>query len=75
MPTASLPELLSLPAKERAELAIALWDSLSDAQRQSELSLTAEQSAELDRRWAQHLASPETALAWGDVRRRLGGGG
>ena len=73
MPTTSLPELLNLPAKERAELAIALWDSLSDAERQADLSLTEDQSAELDRRWAQHLANPDTAVRWDDVRRRLRG--
>ena len=74
MPATSLRELLSLPARERAELAMALWDSLSDTQRQADLPLTDEQSAELDRRWAQHLANPDTAVRWDDVLRRLRAG-
>lgn len=46
----SLSELLKLPAGERAELAMALWESLSEAERKGELELPAEQAAELDRR-------------------------
>lgn len=71
MPSASLSELLRLPAGERAELAIALWDSLSDVEREVELSLTPEQEAELDRRWAEHLRDPSAAVPWDEVRRRL----
>ena len=47
----SLPELLRLPAGERAELAMVLWESLSEAEPEGELELTAEEAAELDRRW------------------------
>ena len=36
----SLSELLKLSAGERAELAMALWDSLSEAEREGELELT-----------------------------------
>jgi putative addiction module component (TIGR02574 family) len=50
MPSSNLAALLKLPADERAELAMALWDSLTDRGRESELELTAEQQAELDRR-------------------------
>jgi putative addiction module component (TIGR02574 family) len=67
----SLSELLKLPAGERAELAMALWESLPDAEREGELELTAEQAAELDRRWADHLQRPESAVPWADVRRKL----
>lgn len=73
MPSTKLPDLLKLPPRERAELAIVLWDSLSGAEREAELSLTPEQSVELDRRWAQHLANPDTAVSWDDARRRLWG--
>ena len=73
MPPASLSDLLKLPAQDRAELALALWDSLSDVQREAELSLTPEQEAELDRRWAQHLEDPASAAPWDAVRRRLWG--
>jgi putative addiction module component (TIGR02574 family) len=71
MPSSNLAALLKLPADERAELAMALWDSLTDQERESELELTAEQQAELDRRWADHLANPESAIPWEEVRRKL----
>jgi len=71
MPTRTLSELLKLPAEERAELAMALWESLTDAQRAAELALTPEQETELDRRWAEHLENPDTAIPWDEVRRKL----
>ena len=71
MSPSSLSQLLKLPAEERAELAMALWESLSDSEREAELALTPEQEAELDRRWAEHLANPETAIPWEQVRRKL----
>ena len=71
MPSSNLANLLKLPADERAELAMALWESLSDQERESELELGHEQKAELDRRWAEHLANPESAIPWEDVRRKL----
>ena len=67
----TLTELLKLPSGERAELAMALWASLDDARRGAELALTAEQAAELDRRFAEHESDPSTALPWEDVRRKL----
>jgi putative addiction module component (TIGR02574 family) len=63
--------LIKLPAAERAELAITLWDSLSDAERDAEFVLTPEQATELDRRWAAHLDDPSSAIPWAAVRRRL----
>ena len=50
--------LLKLPALERAAIAMALWDSLTDAERDAKLVLTPEQEMELDRRWAAHLKNP-----------------
>lgn len=67
----TLTELLKLPSGERAELAMALWASLDDAQRDANLVLTPEQSDELDRRFAEHQADPSTAIPWEDVRRKL----
>lgn len=67
----TLSQLLKLPAGDRAELAMALWESLSDAERHAELALSDEQAAELDRRWADHVADPQTAVPWAEVRRRL----
>ena len=70
----TLSELLKLPPGERAERAMALWESLSDREREAELALTPDQEAELDRRLAEHLADPGSAIPWEEVRRRLLGG-
>jgi putative addiction module component (TIGR02574 family) len=71
MSPSDLADLLKLPAGERAELAIALWESLTDEERNTELDLGPEERAELDRRWAEHLANPGSAIPWQDVRRKL----
>ncbi len=71
MSPTDLAELLKLPPDERAELAIALWESLSDEERDAELALGPEELAELDRRWAAHLKDPETAVPWKEVRQKL----
>lgn len=71
MPSSNLANLLKLPADERAELAMALWESLTDAERESELELSPDQQVELDRRWNEHLANPESAVPWEEVRRKL----
>ena len=68
------PDRPKLPASERAELAMALWDSLTDAERDAELALTSEQAAELDRRWADHVENPASAIPWAEVRRKRQGG-
>ena len=70
----TLAELLKLPASERVEIAMALWDSLTDAEREAELALTPEQEEELDRRLAEHVANPDSAIPWEEVRRKLAGG-
>ena len=75
MESSTLSQLLKLPAGDRAELAMALWESLSDAEREGELELTDEQGAELDRRWTEHLANPSSAVPWSEVRRKLLGRG
>ena len=71
MSSNTLSELLKLSAAERAELAMALWNSLTDTEREGELALTAEQQAELDRRWAEHLQNPDSGVSWHEVRRKL----
>ena len=71
MAATNLSKLLKLPAEERAELAMALWETLTDTEREAELALTPEQGAELDRRWAEHLENPDTANPWDEVRRKL----
>lgn len=46
MAQGTLAELLKLSAADRAEIAMALWERLSDADRGRELALTPEQAAE-----------------------------
>ena len=55
-------ELLKLSPRERVEIAMALWESLTDGEREAEFGLAPEQEAELDRRLADHLASPSSAI-------------
>jgi putative addiction module component (TIGR02574 family) len=69
----TLKILLELPPGERAEIAMALWESLDETQRDAELALTPEQAQELERRLSEHLADPSTAIPWKEVRRRITG--
>ena len=71
MASSPLSELFKLPAADRAELAMALWESLSDSEREDAFELTDDQRAELDRRWSEHLANPGSAIPWSEVRRKL----
>jgi putative addiction module component (TIGR02574 family) len=67
----TLTKLLELPATERVDIAMALWDSLTPAEQETEFELTPEQSTELDRRLAEHVADPASSIPWDEVRRRL----
>ena len=67
----TLTKLLELPAAERIDIAMALWDSLTPAEQEAEFDLTIEQRAELDRRLAEHIADPSSAIPWDEVRRKL----
>lgn len=71
MDSTTLSQLLSLPASDRAELAMALWESLSESEQDAQFTLTDEQIAELDRRWAEHLKNPNSAVPWSEVRHKL----
>jgi putative addiction module component (TIGR02574 family) len=67
----TLAKLLELPATERVDIAMALWESLTPAEQEAEFDLTPEQRAELDRRLAEHIANPASAIPWDEVRRKL----
>jgi putative addiction module component (TIGR02574 family) len=67
----TLTKLLELPATERVDIAMALWDSLTPAEQEAEFDLTPEQRAELDRRLAEHIADPTSAIPWDEVRGKL----
>ena len=67
----TLAKLLELPATERIDIAMALWDSLTPVEQEAEFDLAPEQSAELDRRLAEHIADPASSIPWDEVRRRL----
>lgn len=47
------------------------WNSLTEEEQEAAFVLTDEQKAELDRRWAEHLADPDSAIPWETVRQRL----
>jgi putative addiction module component (TIGR02574 family) len=66
-----LEDLLKLPPAERAEIAMALWDSLEPADVEAFMPLADEQKAELDRRSAEAEADPEGGIPWEQVRRDL----
>jgi putative addiction module component (TIGR02574 family) len=67
----TLAKLLELPATERVDIAMALWESLTPAEQEAEFDLTPDQRAELDRRLAEHIANPASAIPWDEVRRKL----
>jgi putative addiction module component (TIGR02574 family) len=66
-----MASLLKLPAADRVELAMALWDSLGETDRESVVDPTADEIAVLERRSDEHRADPSTAIPWSDVRRKL----
>jgi hypothetical protein len=67
----SLSELLKRPVGERAELAMALWESLSEAEREGELELTPQEGAALNRRWMERVQRHESSMPCDEVRRKL----
>ena len=60
----------SLPISERIELVEDIWDSIAEETADS-LAITGEERAELDRRYAGHLADPSSSVPWEQVRQEL----
>jgi putative addiction module component (TIGR02574 family) len=63
-------ELLKLSPAERIQLAEDLWDSIA-AQPELLPPLSDDQRVEIERRVAEHVSDPGSALTWEDVRTRL----
>ena len=63
-------ELLKLSPAERIQLAEDLWDSIA-AQPELLTPLSDDQRVEIERRVAEHVSEPGSALTWEDVRARL----
>ena len=66
MNTHLLDQARQLSLQDQLELVEALWDSI--AQRNAAPLPTDAQTAELDRRLADHQANPNDVLAWSDVK-------
>jgi putative addiction module component (TIGR02574 family) len=66
----TLAKLLELPATERVDIAMALWDSLTPAEQGAECDLTPEQRAELDRRLASSSEERDSAVVLAERLRR-----
>ena len=59
----------ALPLDDRLRLLYDLWDELSvDA---TSFELSPEEQAELERRYAEHLAEPASSVAWEQVLHEL----
>ncbi len=56
---------------ERLTLAEALWELVAADDDAGELQLSAEQRAEMDRRWERFQAHPESAVSWEDGLAKL----
>jgi putative addiction module component (TIGR02574 family) len=69
----SVEHYRSLSIPERLRLVEEIWDSI--AEDTESLSLSPEQRAELDRRWADHEADPSSAIPWERVRNESFGHG
>lgn len=70
MKDAVIAELLKLSPAERIQLAEDLWDSVA-AQPDLVPALSDDQRQEIERRLAEHVRDPGSALNWEDVRARL----
>ncbi len=70
MTEAMIAELLKLSPAERIQLAEDLWDSVA-AQPDLLPALSDDQRQEIERRVAEHVRNPSSALRWEDVRTRL----
>lgn len=57
----------ALPVSERIQLVEDIWDSIAEETSGSP-GLSVEERAELQRRYAAHLADPSSSISWDQVR-------
>ena len=62
----------SLPVSERIQLVEDIWDSIAE-ETPSALAVSPAERAELQRRYAAHLADPASSIPWAQVRATLFG--
>ena len=65
-----LDKLMNFTRAERFEIAMALWESLSEAAIEADPVLSPEQRAELCRRLAKYEADPDSPVPWEAVLAR-----
>ncbi len=63
-----LEQSLELPVPERIKLVEEIWDSIADEQLATGATLTADQTAELERRIEYHERHPNDTVPWEVVR-------
>lgn len=63
-----LEQSLKLPVRERIKLVEEIWESIADQPSGIDPSLTAEQTAELERRIEYHERHPNDTILWETVR-------
>lgn len=67
----SVAAFKSLPVSERIQLVEDIWDSIAEETPDGALHLTASERAELNARFAAHLADPQSSAPWSEVRATL----
>lgn len=65
----SMSDIKSLPLQDRIQLVEDIWDSI--ARDADQLSLTAAQELELNRRLEQYRVNPDASSPWPVVRQRI----
>lgn len=66
-----LAALRKLSVAERLELIDALWESVAAEAPDDAFPVTPALAAELESRWAEYRANPESSRGWEDVRAEL----
>ncbi|HEV8434775.1 MAG TPA: addiction module protein [Thermoanaerobaculia bacterium] len=64
-----IEEILQLPADDRVQIAQQIWESV--AEHPEEVTLTAAQREELERRWKAMQESPDAGEDWEAFRAKL----